>query len=1069
MSEVTNTNKGEASFYEFDTEKTILSLKIPENLLSQWFKGRTIALFICLDISGSMSGEPIKQAKQAILELLEGVFSSGACTEQDITCFFFDHNCTVVPFANDPELRWDNGGIQRYFKDKVNIRGGTDFTHVYREIVKHMPTVHTDLAVIFFTDGQTSKVQDQDNNAISSALSTFKHGTEVHTIGFSRYHDAAILSWLTKLGTKQGNFQYVETTVDIGKTMKTTLELLSLGDRNIFVKIGDNEAIQTAFDNEGCGRLVLTEENKSVRGKKVTILKDQEATGLETFTIESLRQVNEGDAEATLLTIPVMQSEITRLTNEIINNTGNREKLDEIKEQAENYDANLNIILEKSFKLKSAFRNETIRQCMDVKAMLHRFKDLLSDALKGTLSNEKIANFNNLAYKNVTQQRLKKKLDNRAIKNVDQMDAIEERLKNLVQTIDFDELDRTETEENKLTYACLLTTDNYIEAMREGECMCLTLDIGRSQAAIADPTQLIIKKINQTFMSSDAFMNSVRYALEETSGGDENVHGGFQGPSFSASVIQGIAREDITGILPLYINEKHWQIAKERIKPILGYMTTLDVFGYAYSQLTTVPFLVLGKALGDTSTDFRRKQLTLILDTCRALYKQSTYLREENKTLFEKYTKSPLNRTVDSVANHVVLLGHILCALQLGDITLTQVQQYLQEGLFTYAIEETIRRRLNRALPGIEEKFDDIQKFLGIDQKSLIDEPIKEFSESYAAFIKKAQESTRHEHNRYSIAFKTALGMKIDNTVSQESTVMDINALVPPTVRNTRYNGSSYTVPGSTSELLSKTQQLVLETVELILRFKQLFEWLITNNTTDITKFTEFYKFAPEKTPFATQFFAQLSPKARLATFIQAYKHRQNSARREAAKATPTTFFEPFSDATADQIISLQFDEYVSDQLKRQVDKIIDSYNKLTNNAVGLAFWQANSADEAAGVLMLDVKFRGAKVYTQAIKALQKPQTELAKEKIEMLIKGTWKGVKLFQDDFSKLPEKEIWIPSRQNLYRIIIAQKGSVNAATWIELLPSYKSYIEHQFDDEYLARRLHEAWEERELKRGH
>ena len=83
--------------------------------------------------------------------------------------------------------------------------------------------------------------------------------------------------------------------------------------------------------------------------------------------------------------------------------------------------------------------------------------------------------------------------------------------------------------------------------MRDGECMCLTLDIARSPAAIADPTQITVKKINHTFLTSSSFMSSIGYALDEDNKTGEDVHGGFAGPSFGASVIKGLAREDITG------------------------------------------------------------------------------------------------------------------------------------------------------------------------------------------------------------------------------------------------------------------------------------------------------------------------------------------------------------------------------------------------------------------------------------------------------------------------------------------------------------------------------------------
>ena len=82
--------------------------------------------------------------------------------------------------------------------------------------------------------------------------------------------------------------------------------------------------------------------------------------------------------------------------------------------------------------------------------------------------------------------------------------------------------------------------------MKEGECICLTLDVGRSEAAIADPSQIKIKKINQTLLSSGAFLNSVTFALADKNNA-ESVHGGFQKEELCASILQGLARENITG------------------------------------------------------------------------------------------------------------------------------------------------------------------------------------------------------------------------------------------------------------------------------------------------------------------------------------------------------------------------------------------------------------------------------------------------------------------------------------------------------------------------------------------
>lgn len=81
-------------------------------------------------------------------------------------------------------------------------------------------------------------------------------------------------------------------------------------------------------------------------------------------------------------------------------------------------------------------------------------------ALKGTLTNQKIADFNNLAYKNITKQRLKKKLDDRAIRNVEKMEEVEKKIEEIVSKIDFVELENQESEDNLQTYTCTISTGN---------------------------------------------------------------------------------------------------------------------------------------------------------------------------------------------------------------------------------------------------------------------------------------------------------------------------------------------------------------------------------------------------------------------------------------------------------------------------------------------------------------------------------------------------------------------------------------------------------------------------------
>ncbi|CAG8573509.1 7226_t:CDS:10 [Diversispora eburnea] len=1078
----------DSKYYKLD-DKTILSVKIPQDVITKWFEGkrRKISLFICLDISGSMCGPPLSQAKTAILKLLEELFSREILIEKDVTCMFFDTACDVVRFADDPNMLWKNGAIRSYF-DTVNVRGGTQFACVFNSIIDNLKKIggDSDLAIIFFTDGLSSHGEEfeQSKSKLSKSLLETSFKTEIHTCG-----------------SKEGNFQYVESSEDIPGTMETTLGLLEISDKNLYLKIGDNQILQTYFDNEGLGTIVLTGDLET-KIDKITILKDNQIVDIADADKYEIslppRQIFNDDPTSVLMLIPFIQIEITRLSNEIINDDDNQEiekkqKFNEITKLANKYEDQLNVILQNTYKSRTAMRRTIIQQIFEVKSTINHFKSILSEALKGTLTNEKIASFNNIAYKNITKQRLRTKLDNRAVKNIDKMEDIEKKIMQTVDSMDFDQMEKEETEENLTTFICSLSTDNYIEAMKEGECICLTLDISRSQAAIADPSQIKINKINQSLLSSTAFFDSVKYALDQGNVSAEEIHGGFRLDIVGAKAVEGMARESITGILPLYINEKHWSIAKEKMKPILGYMTTLDIFGYSYSQITTVPFLILSKALSDTSTEFRRRQFKLIFETCDAIYKQSNYLHDDNKKLFEDYLKSPLNRTIDIVPNCMVYLGHLLCALKCKDVNLPDLQRWLNDGLIEYLIEETIRRKFNKLKSSEIIKEMDVSKVFRIDKKKYIEDPVDEFKINYEEYFKALLNSDKSSNLRYSNAAKLALLQEnlaeISNLNLADSNVIDSKenseeSMVPPNIKIQLYDPETFRV---SNFIIEKIKDIVVESVEIILRFKKIFEYLIDNNDNNdsmdsmfesLLKKQEFHFFEDQST-LANSFFGKYSPKTLLATFFQSYQHRQNHERRNAiiSESNKSKYFDPFSDKTAESIIEFYFNEYINTNLQIKSLEIVKGYENEKENAIGLLFWNLKTEEEAAGLLLTDVKYRGHKLFGQVLKALQRNSLNSPKEKIMMVLKGKWKGIRLFFDE-PKNPEdperlarfisNDDWHPSRRTIYRIMKAQRNQIpQIEWWIELFPKYKEYFELQFNDELIRKILNEKYEARQEKR--
>jgi len=50
-------------------------------------------------------------------------------------------------------------------------------------------------------------------------------------------------------------------------------------------------------------------------------------------------------------------------------------------------------------------------------------------------------------------------------------------------------------------------------------------------------------------------------------------------------------------LLPLFLFQEHWELAKRKVQSLFGFMCTLEPLGYASNQFFVIPYLVLAKAL----------------------------------------------------------------------------------------------------------------------------------------------------------------------------------------------------------------------------------------------------------------------------------------------------------------------------------------------------------------------------------------------------------------------------------------------------------------------------------------
>ena len=246
-------------------------------------------------------------------------------------------------------------------------------------------------------------------------------------------------------------------------------------------------------------------------------------------------------------------------------------------------------------------KKEIIQDIQDCKDKTIAVMNVLR-VTSGKVNNQQIAQLNDIAYKAVSniKRGAQKKLDERAVKNEAFYKKLDSQIKEVTSKMDFKALREQYKELIDTMGSCPLSCNDLIEAMEAGDCMWLSLDVGRSEACISDPTRLLIKDVIPTFMTADSFLDSSIFSI----GRNENAAGGFDAKQ-EGKLAMGVGRENITAVIPLYLFKEHWEIARRKAPPIYGFVCTLDIMGYASSQYFTIPFMVLLKVMEKVKDDGR--------------------------------------------------------------------------------------------------------------------------------------------------------------------------------------------------------------------------------------------------------------------------------------------------------------------------------------------------------------------------------------------------------------------------------------------------------------------------------
>ena len=590
-------NKLQICYQQIDSTVLYLKFSLNKPKEEEIDMGRDIVIII--DKSGSMSGGPIDKTKIIVGKLLD--FIKINIKVKSITILSFDTNVDSLSLNIDENLSETIEKLKK-FVGKINSGGGTIFSKALNSIsdfiIRKEKIIY--LSVIFLTDGLVCDNYDLKNDyfALNSSVDSLKKHIELytdkcefHTLGFSNNHDVRFLDKLAGFSKKtQGTYQYIEKVAD-----------LDLAFENISLMLN-------SYDSMNCQFISKMNEFKEIEMKLTFSFEENDSLVYENdvFITDYL---DPNSLKKSYLKIELKEGKIIELVPSIITFIDKIDKISSFKIEIKNIYNTLQIMSKKiqSGKDKlnemelnlmndefNSLKNKYYSKTKEYFQIPHTKRKLIGELMKSTLdyfnlvfqlinlafknqiTNETIAKVTSLAYKDIINKKILKKLDQRTSTNVKMHNEMDQIIQDKVNGFKFDEI--KEKYKNYISDIgdCFLSCNNFVEALQEGDCLCITFNVSRNEQTIMMPSTLVINELFPTIVSAKSFLDSVKFSMNIS----KNSSGGFSIDKKDASIVKGVANENINGCLPIFICSEHWEVGKLLIKPILGWTCTLDPMGY---------------------------------------------------------------------------------------------------------------------------------------------------------------------------------------------------------------------------------------------------------------------------------------------------------------------------------------------------------------------------------------------------------------------------------------------------------------------------------------------------------
>ncbi len=929
-----------------------------------------------VDRSGSMAGGPIRDAKGALVSFITKMEKLSV----PVTVIAFNSACEEYDSATK--------GYQglREWAEKITGSGGTLFKYVFDSMQKKFLKEHLDNTfVMFLSDGQDNEGLQKlvpYMEKFKNTIATNNFTSSIHTIGFSDDHDAKLLTALTTYGTKAGTFQYLERDGRIPVAVNNATEFLyqssmwgqymGAGKEPIKLEISDDD--KNAKMHYG---IVFLDENEIGEAKVELYCKGKK----QDYQLDLQRTDDIELEDRVHIFTSFTSNTVLKILEERQKKKIGKEAVPALLDMVGKMDKQLDELIASIKKFRSLQRKQMMPFCLQAKDLVAQFYIVLKEDVNTELSNLKIAQLNRLAYQNILQRSLLKKINKRVGENAGMLQEIDQEITKILAGMDFKAMDEKYKDTRESYGHCLISYRDWLDALQDGDCFCLTFDAQRAE------------------------------------GGIMGQHGATAG-----TLVKGLPDEVITGILPLYINEEHWKVARLRIKPLLAWTIAQDVLAYETKQLTVLPFVLLAKAAITQVSEYKKKQFQLILDTCSAIYRDNKGLiLPELKAQLEGYVTKPEMRTADVISNNRVFLLQLYVACKAGDLDEKAVL-----AILPYVIEEEIRRNGPKLDVDLHSFY---LKVLEIDTATYVDPIVQAFHSELDA---EKQKDTVSQSEKFKLL------LKAQNIAIQEEQKAGAVAGAVASAEEVK----AVAKKAESGEIVVDTSKLGEKAVKMIERYNGIFkqaDWALAQTV----GLLPVYGVKPYETIVDM---GLNTPAKQLAFVVQTATQKVNADRREAIQKG--LFVNSFDEGQACGLIKRLYNETVVLERNNQKSKILAEIQASSAFASAPLFASTKDIYDAAG--LLHGVLRGTPLFSSLHKALRAPGCPLVIEKAKMLTSGQFMGVKLIMDGMKS--EKELkngfvtWMAKKKYAYKIWFPNKTQGTLEQWKEAFPHLKEYLEGQ-----------------------